>query len=96
LVVPLCACRRVSRTGIADTAARDLGKALVEGRFPENSAFASDEGFGYQEVTGRDTVPLANGGLSVAGAAASERLPAVQRPEAPACGVELPAQQVAR
>jgi hypothetical protein len=52
-----CTIARTSRPGIAETAARDLGKALVEGDFPEDSPFAIDEDFECQEVPGSDTVP---------------------------------------
>ena len=52
-----CTIARASRPGIADTAARDLGRALVEGDFPEDSPFADPDDFDCQEVTGGDTPP---------------------------------------
>jgi hypothetical protein len=52
-----CTIARASRPGIAETAARDLGRALVEGDFPEDSPFADPDDFDSQEVSGGDTPP---------------------------------------
>jgi len=38
-----CTIARTSRPGIAEVAARDLSKALVDGEFPEGSPFAPPE-----------------------------------------------------
>jgi hypothetical protein len=70
-----CTIARASRPGIAETAARDLGRALVEGDFPEDSPFADPDDFDCQEVTGGDTPPSAIGSIG-----APEALP-------PAAGV---------
>jgi hypothetical protein len=88
-----CTIARTSRPSIAGTAARDLGKALVEGDFPEDSPFAIDEEFDCQEVTGSDTAPSPNGVLSAAGVPGPEGLPAVKAaPPAPPVAGKLPRQ----
>jgi hypothetical protein len=58
-----CTIARASRPGIADTAARDLGRALVEGDFPEDSPFADPDDFECQEVSGSDTPPSLIGSI---------------------------------
>jgi hypothetical protein len=58
-----CTIARASRPGIAETAARDLGHALVEGDFREDSPFALPDDFECQEVTGSDNPPSPIGSI---------------------------------
>jgi hypothetical protein len=58
-----CSIVRTSRPGIADSAAKDFGQALIEGEFREDSAFALPDDFECQEVPGSDTRPSAIGSI---------------------------------
>jgi hypothetical protein len=88
-----CSIARTSRPGIADTAAKDLGQALIEGEFREDSPFALADDFDCQEVPGSDTPPSAIGSIGgpVQG---DEELPSKVevRPQTMPAGGELPGQ----
>jgi hypothetical protein len=73
-----CTIARTSRPGIADVAARDLGKALVEGEFPEGSPFEPPEDLMCEDLPGRDTEPSAIGDNGAPGAVAGEEVPALE------------------
>jgi hypothetical protein len=88
-----CSIARTSRPGIADTAAKDLGQALIEGEFREDSPFALPDDFECQEVPGSDTPPSTIGSIC-APVQGHEELPSRMeaRPQPLAAGGELPGQ----
>jgi hypothetical protein len=67
-----CTIARAARPAMADTAARDLGEALVTGEFPEGSPFHPADELVCEELPDGDTAPSPIGANGAAGPAVVE------------------------